>query len=91
MKENVPSPVLFISDTNGLYWRDPITAKPPPQFVDPLRNTMQKKIAKVGQLYHLMFVMPPTEEMGSYNPQLQHQQIMQQPQMMPSLKIDLAN
>uniref|UniRef100_A0A336LS77 CSON002532 protein n=1 Tax=Culicoides sonorensis TaxID=179676 RepID=A0A336LS77_CULSO len=55
MREYVPSPILFGCDTAGLHWRDPLVARPPPQFIDPLRHTMQKNIKKFGTLYYQMF------------------------------------
>lgn len=58
MKDHVPSPVLFVCDPTGFHWRDPQTSRPPPQYTNPLRNTMQKKLPKIGHLYHQMFVGP---------------------------------
>lgn len=58
MREFVPAPVLFQTDRNGVHWRDPIASRVPPQFTDLLRHIMQKKLKKVGHLYHLMFVLP---------------------------------
>lgn len=55
MREYVPSPILFGCDTLGLHWRDPSVARPPPQFIDPLRHTMQKNIKKFGTLFYQMF------------------------------------
>lgn len=57
MREHVPAPVLFGVDAAGLHWRDPVTARPPAHFVDPLRNIMQCKLPKLGAFYHHMFVM----------------------------------
>lgn len=57
MKDHVPSPALFHSDSNGLHWRNASLAKIPPQYVDTLRNLMQKKLPKLGQHYHQMFIM----------------------------------
>ncbi|XP_053658966.1 integrator complex subunit 5 [Anopheles marshallii] len=58
MKDHVPSPVLFVCDPIGFHWRDPLTSRPPVQYTNPLRNTMQKKLTKVGHLYYQMFVGP---------------------------------
>nr|XP_019561577.2 integrator complex subunit 5-like [Aedes albopictus] len=58
MKDHVPSPVLFVCDPTSFHWRDPQTSRPPPQYTNPLRNTMQKKLPKIGHLYHQMFVGP---------------------------------
>ncbi|XP_065095747.1 integrator complex subunit 5 isoform X2 [Ochlerotatus camptorhynchus] len=58
MKDYVPSPVLFVCDPTGFHWRDPQTSRPPPQYTNPLRNTMQKKLPNIGHLYHQMFVGP---------------------------------
>lgn len=41
---------------SGLHWKDPSTATLAPQFVDPLRNIMQRKLSKLGMLYYYMFV-----------------------------------
>jgi integrator complex subunit 5 len=58
MMANVPSPSLFTCDNNGLYYRDPASSKPSAQFVDPLRNCLQKKLSTMGNLYYQMFVLP---------------------------------
>uniref|UniRef100_A0A182N4L2 Integrator complex subunit 5 C-terminal domain-containing protein n=1 Tax=Anopheles dirus TaxID=7168 RepID=A0A182N4L2_9DIPT len=72
MKDHVPSPVLFVCDPHGFHWRDPHTSRPPPQYTNPLRNTMQKKLTKVGHLYHQMFVGPELRNpTGSGNQQQQ--------------------
>uniref|UniRef100_A0A182P578 Integrator complex subunit 5 C-terminal domain-containing protein n=1 Tax=Anopheles epiroticus TaxID=199890 RepID=A0A182P578_9DIPT len=80
MKDHVPSPVLFVCDPTGFHWRDPLTSRPPLQYTNPLRNTMQKKLTKVGHLYHQMFVGPelrnPSASGGSGQPA---QQQLQQP------------
>ncbi|XP_055848550.1 integrator complex subunit 5 [Episyrphus balteatus] len=57
LKDNVPSPALFTCDNNALHWRNPSTSKIPPQYVDILRNIMQKKLSKLGTHYHQMFQM----------------------------------
>lgn len=58
MKDHVPSPALFHVDNNGLQWRNAQLCKIPPQYVDTLRNLMQKKLTKLGQHYYQMFIMP---------------------------------
>ncbi|XP_035895402.1 integrator complex subunit 5 isoform X2 [Anopheles stephensi] len=77
MKDHVPSPVLFVCDPTGFHWRDPLTSRPPLQYTNPLRNTMQKKLTRVGHLYHQMFVGPelrnPTGSSSSNQQQLQQQ------------------
>uniref|UniRef100_A0A182QUE0 Integrator complex subunit 5 C-terminal domain-containing protein n=1 Tax=Anopheles farauti TaxID=69004 RepID=A0A182QUE0_9DIPT len=74
MKDHVPSPVLFVCDPHGFHWRDPLTSRPPPQYTNPLRNTMQKKLTKVGHLYHQMFVGPELRNpTNSSNGNQQHQ------------------
>lgn len=40
-------------------------SKIPPQYVDTLRNLMQKKLTKLGQHYYQMFIMP---ELNDPNP-----------------------
>lgn len=57
LKDNVPSPALFTCDNNALHWRNPNMSKIPPQYVDILRNIMQKKLSKLGAHYHQMFQM----------------------------------
>ncbi|XP_053670409.1 integrator complex subunit 5 [Anopheles nili] len=74
MKDHVPSPVLFVCDPTGFHWRDPLTSRPPLQYTNPLRNTMQKKLTKVGHLYYQMFVGPELR-----NPTAGNQQHQQQP------------
>lgn len=46
----------------GLHWRPTMTSRPPPQFLDPLRNIMQGKLPTLGAFYHHMFVMPELSE-----------------------------
>lgn len=65
MREYVPSPILFGCDTMGLHWRDPSVARPPPQFIDPLRHTMQKNIKKFGTLFYQMFCIQDLGKNGS--------------------------
>lgn len=62
LKENVPSPVLYGVDSTGLHWRDSIAAKPYPQFIDPLRKIMQRKLPILGAHYYHMFVMAELNE-----------------------------
>lgn len=62
MMAQVPSPALFTCDSNGIYWRDAANSKPPAQFVDPLRNTIQKRLSTMGHLYYQMFVLPEQGE-----------------------------
>lgn len=57
LKDHVPSPALFHVDNNGLHWRNTSQAKVAPQYVDTLRNLMQKKLNKLGPHYHQMFIM----------------------------------
>ncbi|XP_049286209.1 integrator complex subunit 5 [Anopheles funestus] len=71
MKDHVPSPVLFVCDPTGFHWRDPLTSRPPVQYTNPLRNTMQKKLTKVGHLYYQMFVGPELRNPTSAQQQLQ--------------------
>ena len=58
MKDHVPSPALFHVDNNGLQWRNGQLCKIPSQYVDTLRNLMQKKLTKLGEHYYQMFIMP---------------------------------
>lgn len=58
LKDHIPSPALFHVDNNGLQWRNSQLNKIPPQYVDTLRNLMQKKLSKLGQHYYQMFIMP---------------------------------
>ncbi|XP_017488979.1 PREDICTED: integrator complex subunit 5 isoform X1 [Rhagoletis zephyria] len=58
LKDHVPSPALFHVDNNDLHWRNPHMSRTPPQYVDTLRNLMQKKLTKLGQHYYQMFIMP---------------------------------
>ncbi|XP_072940558.1 integrator complex subunit 5 isoform X2 [Epargyreus clarus] len=55
-RDHVPSPALFTCDASGLHWRDPATCKPPSQYTDTLRIIIQKRIAKLGHLYPIMFL-----------------------------------
>uniref|UniRef100_A0A1B0DPW1 Integrator complex subunit 5 C-terminal domain-containing protein n=1 Tax=Phlebotomus papatasi TaxID=29031 RepID=A0A1B0DPW1_PHLPP len=65
MKDHVPSPCLFKFDSTGFHWRNPETAKPPAQFIDPLRFIMLKRLPLLGSLYHQMFVLPELVNNGS--------------------------
>lgn len=75
MKDHVPSPVLFVCDPTGFHWRDPASSRPPPQYTNPLRNTMQKRLPKMGTLYQQMFVGPELR-----NPTMMHHQQQPPPQ-----------
>ncbi|XP_041976099.1 integrator complex subunit 5 [Aricia agestis] len=55
-RDNVPSPALFTCDASGLHWRDPATCKPLAIYTDTLRIIIQKRIAKLGHMYPLMFL-----------------------------------
>ncbi|KAI5645174.1 integrator complex subunit 5 [Phthorimaea operculella] len=55
-RDHVPSPALFSCDSTGLHWRDPSTCKPPATYTDTLRLIIQKRIAKLGHLYPIMFL-----------------------------------
>ncbi|XP_048484876.1 integrator complex subunit 5 [Plutella xylostella] len=55
-RDNVPSPALFECDATGLHWRDPASCVPPPSYTDALRIIIQKRIARLGHLYPLMFL-----------------------------------
>lgn len=49
--------IQFISIL-GLHWRDSLAARPHPQFIDPLRNIMLRKLTygTLGRFYNQMFV-----------------------------------
>ncbi|XP_049865690.1 integrator complex subunit 5 [Pectinophora gossypiella] len=55
-RDNVPSPALFTCDATGLHWRSPSNSKPPATYTDTLRIIIQKRIAKLGHLYPIMFL-----------------------------------
>lgn len=59
MRDHVPSPALFGRDANGLHWRDPTVARPPPAYTDTLRTFMHKNIDKTGDMYAQIFVNLP--------------------------------
>ncbi|CRK88248.1 CLUMA_CG002029, isoform A [Clunio marinus] len=47
----------------GFEVNQPLQKAPPSeQFVDPLRNTMQKKLSTLGNLYYQMFILSPTSD-----------------------------
>lgn len=50
--------IQFISTFLGLHWRDSLAARPHPQFIDPLRNIMLRKLTygTLGKFYNQMFV-----------------------------------
>ncbi|XP_037956882.1 integrator complex subunit 5 [Teleopsis dalmanni] len=58
LKDYVPTPTLFQCDGTAPPWRNPALFKVQPQYVDPLRNLMQKKLTKFGSHYYQMFIMP---------------------------------
>ncbi|XP_055526401.1 integrator complex subunit 5 [Wyeomyia smithii] len=68
MKDHVPSPVLFVCDPTGFHWRDPQTSRPPPQYTNPLRHTMQRKLDRLGHLYQQMFFGPELRDPSLLNP-----------------------
>lgn len=47
---------LVLINVLGLHWKDSSATTLFPQFVDPLRNIMQRKLSKLGMLYFYMFV-----------------------------------
>ncbi|GJQ75867.1 putative integrator complex subunit 5 N-terminus [Trypoxylus dichotomus] len=51
MRDHIPSPALFTTDSNGLHWRDPTIARPPEVYTNTLRIIMQRNIKTVGHLY----------------------------------------
>lgn len=40
-------------------------SKPHAQLVDPLRHIMQRKLSKLGTLYHYMFVLPELNKINA--------------------------
>lgn len=60
---------LLIFQIKGLHWRHPDDIKPHAQLVDPLRHIMQRKLSKLGTLYHYMFVMPEMNKGAIDTPQ----------------------
>lgn len=53
---------LLLYCISGLHWRDSLSARPHPQFVDPLRNIMLRKLPLLGTFYHHMFVLPEVNQ-----------------------------
>ncbi|CRK88235.1 CLUMA_CG002016, isoform A [Clunio marinus] len=52
-----------IVNPEGFEVNQPLPKGPPSeQFVDPLRNTMQKKLSTLGNLYYQMFILSPTSD-----------------------------
>lgn len=50
-----------VLNSEGFEIHQPLPKGPPAeQFVDPLRNTMQKKLSTLGNLYYQMFILSPT-------------------------------
>uniref|UniRef100_A0A1B0BJZ1 Integrator complex subunit 5 C-terminal domain-containing protein n=1 Tax=Glossina palpalis gambiensis TaxID=67801 RepID=A0A1B0BJZ1_9MUSC len=86
LKDHVPSPALFHVDSNGLQWRNPQINKIPPQYVDTLRNLMQKKLSKLGQHYYTMFIMPEQQ-----SPTLPNQSLALVSSTSTSLTVDAPN
>jgi len=62
MRDHIPSPALFGCDSNGVHWRDPITARPPERYTTTLRIIMQRNIDSLGHLYSQMFINIPRHE-----------------------------
>ncbi|KAI4461984.1 integrator complex subunit 5 [Holotrichia oblita] len=62
MRDHIPSPALFTTDSNGLHWRDPTIARPPEIYTNTLRIIMQRNIKTVGHLYAQMFINIPKDE-----------------------------
>ncbi|XP_066144042.1 integrator complex subunit 5 isoform X1 [Euwallacea fornicatus] len=62
MRDHIPSPALFGCDTNGIHWRDPITARPPERYTNTLRIIMQRNIENLGHMYSQMFINIPRNE-----------------------------
>ncbi|XP_022918107.2 integrator complex subunit 5 [Onthophagus taurus] len=56
MRDHIPSPTLFVADSNGLYWRDPTMSRPSEVYTNTLRIIMQRNIKSVGHLYAQMFI-----------------------------------
>ncbi|XP_023025427.1 integrator complex subunit 5 omd [Leptinotarsa decemlineata] len=62
MRDHIPSPALFVCDSNGVHWRDPITARPPEIYTNTLRIIMQRNIRVLGHMYAQMFINVPTHD-----------------------------
>ncbi|ENN75427.1 hypothetical protein YQE_07978, partial [Dendroctonus ponderosae] len=62
MRDHIPSPALFICDSNGVYWRDPIMSRPPERYTNTLRIIMQRNMDTLGHLYSQMYINIPHYE-----------------------------
>ncbi|XP_017777187.1 PREDICTED: integrator complex subunit 5 [Nicrophorus vespilloides] len=62
MRDHIPSPALFVGDSNGLMWRDPTVVRPADPYTKTLRIIMQRNIKTVGHLYSQMFITLPTSD-----------------------------
>lgn len=62
LRDHIPSPALFNCDSNGIHWRDPITARPPERYTNTLRIIMQRNIEQLGHMYSQMFINIPRHE-----------------------------
>ncbi|CAH1156206.1 unnamed protein product [Phaedon cochleariae] len=62
MRDHIPSPALFGCDSNLVYWRDPIIARPPEMYTNTLRIIMQRNIKSLGHMYAQMFINIPTHD-----------------------------
>ncbi|KAG5897481.1 hypothetical protein JTB14_031106 [Gonioctena quinquepunctata] len=62
MRDHIPSPALFVCDSNGVHWRDPITARPSEIYTNTLRIIMQRNIRVLGHMYAQMFINVPTHD-----------------------------
>lgn len=63
MRDNVPSPELFVPGSIGTNktWRNTEASPPAVVYVDPLRNIMQKKITTLSAYYFFMFTQSELE------------------------------
>lgn len=50
--------IFLFSTLLDLYCRELSTVSPAANFIDPLRNIMQRKLSTLGAFYHHMFVLP---------------------------------
>ncbi|CAH0555830.1 unnamed protein product [Brassicogethes aeneus] len=62
MRDHIPSPALFVCDTNGTYWRDPTIVRPPETYTNALRIIMQRNIKTLGPMYAQMFINVPKHD-----------------------------
>ncbi|CAG9762733.1 unnamed protein product [Ceutorhynchus assimilis] len=62
LRDHIPSPALFTCDSNGIYWRDPVTARPPERYTNTLRIIMQRNMETLGHLLSEMFVNIPRHD-----------------------------